>query len=247
MIKGMARWRSRRAIFLALLPLLTLVLAGLGAWHVSRARCYQWGAPLVCHVDTGGKKIVALTFDDGPVPYAIDRLLPILASHNAHATFFLTGSEMEKHPGEAARLLAAGQEIGNHSFSHQRMILHSSAWYDREIGRTNALLRREGLARPHLFRPPYGKKLIGLPQALSRAGMLTIMWDVEDPSTTDPAIYARELLAQIRPGAIILIHPMHRSNETARMALPTILSTLHQRGYTIVPVGTLLAHGKAPK
>jgi peptidoglycan/xylan/chitin deacetylase (PgdA/CDA1 family) len=171
----------------------------------------------------------------------LDAILPVLAHHDVHATFFLIGRDMEKHPGFARRLAANGHELGNHSYSHARMWFHGPAWYDREITRTDALLRHEGVTHPRLFRPPYGKKLIGLPAAVERADLLTVTWDVEEPSVADPATYARLMLAQVRPGSIILVHAMYRNSAAARQALPLLLTGLQRKGYRIVPVGTLLS------
>ena len=151
---------------------------------------------------------------------------------------------MEGREPLVRRLVAEGHEIGNHSFSHVRMTLHSAAFYDDEIQRTDAALQSAGAPRPTLFRPPYGKKLIGLPRALARSGHRMIMWDVEDPPGAEtPQDYARRMVEQARPGSILLIHLMYRSNRTAREALPLIIDGLRRRGFRMVTVGALLAAG----
>jgi peptidoglycan/xylan/chitin deacetylase (PgdA/CDA1 family) len=137
-------------------------------------------------------------------------------------------------------LLAAGHEVGNHTWSHVRMVGHGAAFYDAELARTNAALRAAG-GTPTLFRPPYGKKLIGLPRAVERAGMTMVTWDVEDPATQDPHTFARQVVAQARPGSIILVHAMYRSNTTARAALPIILDGLAAKGLRVVSVSELRA------
>jgi peptidoglycan-N-acetylglucosamine deacetylase len=105
------------------------------------------------------------------------------------------------------------------------------------------LLKTEGFAKPTLFRPPFGKRLIGLPLAVERADYRMIMWDVEDNAEQypDPKAYAADILARVKPGSIILMHPMYRHNQTARDALPLVLEGLKARGYRVVPVGELLA------
>ena len=72
-----------------------------------------------------------------------------------------------------------------------------------------------------------------------------IMWDVEDPATNDPALFAQEVVSEAKPGSIILIHAMYRSNQTARQALPKILEGLKMRGFRIVTVSQLLAERDA--
>ena len=95
-----------------------------------------------------------------------------------------------------------------------------------------------------LFRPPYGRKLVGLPLEVERAGLKTITWDVADRAEEfpEPADYARDIVERARPGSIILIHPMYRGNATAREALPMNLAQLRDRGYDIVTVSELLNH-----
>jgi peptidoglycan/xylan/chitin deacetylase (PgdA/CDA1 family) len=104
-------------------------------------------------------------------------------------------------------------------------------------------LRRAGAPKPTVFRPPFGKKLIGLPLAVERNGYRMIMWDSGDAPDRNPVIYARKVLDEVRPGSIILIHPMYSANATERAALPLILDGLAKRGFRMVTVSELLAAG----
>ena len=209
---------------------------------LSKSPCFQLAGALTCRVETD-RRIVALTFDDGPTPQGVDAVLPILDQYGAKATFFLIGRDMERHPQAARRILSAGHELGNHTFSHERNIGRSREFYRSEIERTDRLLRAAG-ADSTLFRPPYGRKLLGLPLEAERAGLHTVTWDVEDRAGQfpEPAAYAKDILDRVRPGSIILIHPMYRDNDTARAALPLILAQLRKRGYEIVTVSELLNH-----
>jgi len=230
----------RRRILIGLAAaLLVAAVAGVALWQVSRARCFVLGGDITCRVETQAP-LVALTFDDGPTELGVDAVLPVLERHGATATFFLIGKQIEERPHLAQRVKAVGHEIANHSYTHQRMMLRPAAWYDHEIARTEALLATAG-GSAGLFRPPYGKKLWGLPQAASRAGLRMVMIDVEEPTTTDPAEYAREVVAQARPGSILLLHTMYRTNQTARDALPLVLEGLKAKGLKPVTVGELLA------
>jgi peptidoglycan-N-acetylglucosamine deacetylase len=174
---------------------------------------------------------------------AVDAVLATLETRKIKATFFLIGGRMEKWPGQAKRLVEAGHELGNHSYTHTRMIGKWPSDYDAEIAHTGRLLKGEGAEEPALFRPPFGKRLIGLPMAVERAGYRMIMWDVEDSPEQypDPKDYAADILARVKPGSIILMHPMYRHNQTARDALPLVLDGLKAKGYRVVPVGKLLA------
>ena len=230
---------SRRRWLLLGLGVLVVVAAGFfAAWRISSQRCFVLTGHVTCRVETRAP-LVALTFDDGPTDLGLDSLLPELARHHARATFFVIGETVARRPDLAARLIAAGHELGDHSYTHRRMVGRPGRWYDRELALTEARLAAAG-SRSRLFRPPYGKKLVGLPLAVERHGLRMITWDVEDPAATDPAAYARQVLAEVRPGSIILMHPMYPSNATARAALPLILDGLAAKGLKAVTVGELL-------
>lgn len=232
--------RVTRILAIAALSLAVLVVLAAFTNRLSKARCFQLVGEVTCRVDTA-EKLVALTFDDGPTHEGVDAVLPILDRYGAKATFFLIGEHLERSPGQAERLLAAGHELGNHSFSHVRNIGHSRAFYADELARTSALLRAAG-QEPRYFRPPFGRRLIGLPLEVERSGLRTVMWDVEDQPErfSDPAQFAEDILARVKPGSIILIHPMYRANATARAALPLVLEGLRLRGYRAVTVSELL-------
>jgi peptidoglycan/xylan/chitin deacetylase (PgdA/CDA1 family) len=219
-----------------------LLAAAFTLFQISRARCFSLTGEAICRVETDAP-IVALSFDDGPTPEGIAWATSVLRPAHAHATFFLIGAEIPGREALVRQLLAEGHEVGNHSFSHVRMVLHSSSFYDDEIMRTDALLRGAGVSAPNLFRPPYGKKLIGLPAALARHDYRMILWDVEDPpGAATPQDYASAVVREARPGSIILMHIMYPANRVARDALPLVVRGLEARGLRIVTVGELLRH-----
>lgn len=233
---------SRRIwIGLAALLILAVVTTAI-LWRVSRERCFVLVESVTCRVETRAP-LVALTFDDGPTPLGVERVLPELERHGARATFFLTGGDADAHPELVRAIVSAGHDVGNHSYTHRRMVGRGMGFYDSEIARTQAALSRAG-ADSRTFRPPYGKKLIGLPIAVRRAGLQMIMWDVEDPPTSDPAAFASAVVASARPGSIILVHAMYPANETARDALPLILDGLAAKGLKAVTVRELIEHGQ---
>lgn len=229
----------RLLLIAAVLGVLAAIAVGL--WKLSRDRCLVLGGEVTCRVETAAP-LVALTFDDGPTDLGVDAVLPVLERNGARATFFLVGEAVERRPDLARRLTAAGHEIANHSATHRQMILRTPRWYDDELARTGRALAAAG-GTSRLFRPPYGKKLIGLPQAVGRAGLTMVTWDIEEPTATDPAVYAREVVDQAQPGSIIIIHPMYRSGEHARQALPLILYGLKAKGLRPVTASELIAAG----
>lgn len=228
----------RRAVLVGGSGFLLFLLVALAINEISKATCFTLTADVVCRVETD-QKLVALTFDDGPTDLGVNAVLPVLDHYGAKATFFLVGASPDLT--SVRRIVASGHEIGNHSLTHQRMVGRSMTFYDEEIRRTDAILRAAGAPKPTLFRPPYGKKLVGLPLAVERNDYIMVMWDSGDPPDRDPKLYAAKVLEQIRPGSITLIHPMFESRQTERDALPLILEGLKQRGYRMVTVSELLA------
>jgi peptidoglycan/xylan/chitin deacetylase (PgdA/CDA1 family) len=228
----------KRGVRIAAAVTLGAIIAAVALNKVSNAECFTLTGHAICRVDTQ-QKLVALTFDDGPTRLGVDAVLPQLEHYHAKATFFLVGASPEI--GLARRIAAQGHEIGNHSLTHKHMVGRSMGFYNEEIRQTDAILQAAGAPKPTLFRPPYGKKLFGLPLAVERNGYRMIMWDSGDPPDRDPKAYAAKVLAEVRPGSIILIHPMFQSRETERAALPLILDGLTRRGFRMVTVSELLA------
>src|SRR5688572_16198545 len=147
------------------------------------SRTFQAFGKPVARVPCAGK-YVALTLDDGPTPEGTEALLSLLERHHARATFFLVGESLERFPEAGARIAKAGHEIGNHSYSHSRMIFRSQDFIRREIERTDLAVRATGYSGEILFRPPYGKKLFGLPWYLRQTGRTTLMWSIEPEVTS---------------------------------------------------------------
>ncbi|MEV5718322.1 polysaccharide deacetylase family protein [Amycolatopsis mediterranei] len=237
--------KSRRARKWTIVVASALVVVLTGAvvlFEVSKSRTFQFFGTLVDRVETT-EKIVALTFDDGPDPAGTHAILDTLKSRQVPATFFLIGRDMAAHPDLARDIAAAGHEIGNHSFSHDRMIGVTPSWVADEVEATDALIRAAGYTGEILFRPPNGKKLFALPHYLAEHHRTTITWDVAPDSdgTPDTATVESAVLGQVRPGSIVLLHAMYGSRAQTRQALGPILDGLKQRGYRFVTVSQLLA------
>ncbi len=215
-----------------------------GALQLSNARTFQVFGDLVARVDTD-RAVVALTFDDGPTTDYTQPVLDILKAHNIRATFFLTGRETAENPQQAKAIADAGHEIGNHTWSHNRMIFVSPATVRAEIENTDAAIRAAGYQGELHFRPPYGKKLVTLPWYLAQNDRTTIMWDVEpeaDPiAAAEPRAMADYVTANATNGSIIIMHVMYESRETSRRALPALIDGLKARGFEFATVSELLA------
>jgi peptidoglycan-N-acetylglucosamine deacetylase len=227
----------------AVLAVAALLLVLYGAWRISDARSFQLFGGLVHRVGTDAP-LVALTFDDGPTPRGADSILAILTREEVSATFFFTGSELAAHADLGARFVEAGHELGNHSYSHQRMLLRRQAFIRNEVELTDSLIREAGHRGPIHFRPPYGKKLLGLPWYLRRTGRTTIMWDVEPESHPEIAQSAERIVShvanEVRPGSVVLLHVMYPSRSESLRAVEGVIQRLRQDGYRFVTVSELL-------
>jgi peptidoglycan/xylan/chitin deacetylase (PgdA/CDA1 family) len=231
-----------------ILLILAIALAALyGTYRYSKSRTHQLFGTIVDRVETD-RKVVALTFDDGPTAYAADEILASLGT--THATFFVTGFGMIDSPAVAPRLVAAGDELGNHTFHHDRLVLKSQRTIAREIEPVDALIRKAGWRGPILFRAPFCKKLVGLPWYLAKHHRIDVTWDVEPDSDsslenrTDRIV--EDVLTNTRPGSIILLHPWYHGREPTRAAIAPIIAGLRERGYDFVTVSELLALRKPP-
>jgi peptidoglycan/xylan/chitin deacetylase (PgdA/CDA1 family) len=196
--------------------------------------------------------VVALTFDDGPYPDSDHwrEVLDILRQGSARATFFVVGELAEGLPAVLEAMVAEGHEVGNHTYTHRRMVMKWPSTIRSEIERTDALIRRAGQRGTIHFRPPFCAKLVGLPLYLLRTGRQSILWDVEPEDVVSetrpgPDEIARRAVEEARPGSIVLLHVMGNANRNTRAALPRIVAGLRERGFELVTVSELLASSSA--
>jgi peptidoglycan-N-acetylglucosamine deacetylase len=235
---------------MAVLGLSALVAGGYAAWRLADSRTFQFAGELVHRVESGAP-VVALTFDDGPTLGGTESILEILEREGVRATFFFTGAELVANPGLGPRFVEAGHELGNHTYSHSRMLFRTPSFIRREVEVTDSLIRQTGYSGPIHFRPPYGKKLLGLPLYLARTGRTTIMWDVEPDSHAEVAQSAQRIVAhvldEVRPGSIILLHVMYPSRRESLAAVEGVIRGLKGRGYRLVTVSELLGPRGEPR
>ncbi len=230
----------------ALLLCLALVLAGAGTARGGFDGGTVVGAgegPLGCISRPGAiarrgppaGKEVALTFDDGPSPTQTPAILATLNRLGARATFFEEGRHVRGQEALMRRILASGDEIGNHSFHHP--IDPGEA----ELASTQAAIRGATGFTPCLFRPPYGE-LDRRERAAARAdGLQLVFWTLDSEDDHHPGVGAirRRVVRRARPGSIVLLHDGGRHPQTVA-ALPGIVEGLAARGFRLVTVSRLL-------
>lgn len=228
-----------RKLFYICIVLFLLISVLFSFYTISKSRRFQFFGDITNRVNTE-ERVVALTFDDGPTEYT-NTVLDILKEKRVSATFYVTGSDLEKHADIGAAIVEAGHDLGNHSYSHSRFLLKSQQFIDDEIQKTNELIRQAGFDGTITFRPPYGKKLLGLPWYLMTHDIETVTWDVEpDSFGTESDFIVQYTIEHTNNGSIILLHPFCASCTGQRDALPKIIDALHEQGYTFVPISELL-------
>lgn len=184
-----------------------------------------------------GNKVIALTFDDGPGPHTA-HLLDILDQYGAKATFFLIGSKVSGQASVVRSIQARGHQLGNHSWSHPELPKLSVDQIAGEIDRTNEAIRQATGVKPSILRPPYGAVNGVVLEQIRARGMSSILWSVDtrDWADRNSQIVCSRAVAGAHPGAVILMHDIH---QTSVNAVPCILSSLKQQGYSFVTIQRL--------
>jgi peptidoglycan-N-acetylglucosamine deacetylase len=193
-------------------------------------------APAGATADHGSRsgREVALSFDDGPSTKQTAAILATLSRLGAVATFFEEGRHVAGHEALMRQILAAGDEIGNHSFDHPKLPGYG------ELASTQRLIRIATGFTPCLFRPPYGLIDATVAAAARRARLETVLWDVDSHDDHHPGVAAiRHNAALAQPGSIVLMHDGGRHPQTVR-ALPGVIRRLRSRGFRFVTVTELL-------
>ena len=182
---------------------------------------------------------VALTFDDGPSPYT-DRLLGILADNDAKATFFLIGNKVAADPAAARRIAEAGMEIGSHTYAHPNMTTIPPQYIPDQLSRANDAIRSATGQTPTLWRPAGGLTDDAVNTQAARAGVAAILWDVipfDWINDSDTAATKAVLMAQIKPGSVVLFHDTYSSTVDL---VSQFIPVLRANGYHLVTVSHLL-------
>ena len=184
---------------------------------------------------------VALTFDDGPDPASTPRFLEVLAERGVHATFFVLGSMVQRAPGLAREVVAAGHELAIHGFEH-RMLLGRSPWATRDdLARAADLVADVTGFGPRFYRPPYGVLTAGALRAAARLSLRTVLWTAWGKDWTAgcsaQSVHQRVTSGRLAGGTILL----HDSDCTSAPqawrstlgALPGIVEHCHAGGLRV--------------
>lgn len=223
-------------LVLAIFLVFVFALQGTGAYAVFFGGTVR--ALPIYSVERADKKI-AITFDCAWGVEYTDKLLETLQANNATATFFMVQFWTEKYPDYVKKIDAAGCEIGTHSATHSYMSKQNEEEIKQELTASAKAITDVTGKKVDLFRAPYGDYNDLLIETSNALGYFPIQWDVDsldwkDLSATDIAL---RIVNKVSSGSIILCH--NNGLHTAE-ALPLILSTLQNKGYTFVTVGELI-------
>ena len=192
---------------------------------------------------------IAITFDDGPHPDFTPRLLDILKKENIKATFFMVGRCVVTYPDIVKRMVDEGHEVASHSWSHPLLTSLGNTSLDSQMRKTHDAIIKACGVTPTLYRPPYGASRLAQRKRIhDEFGYASILWDVDPLDWQRPRTSQKvqdRILAQTRPGSIILCHDIH---ETTVDAMPATLAQLKARGYQFMTVSQLIdLEAKTPR
>ncbi len=179
-----------------------------------------------------GKRVIYLTFDDGPHPEASHRLLDLLEREKVPASFFLLGKNVERFPEIVERLCASGHLCGNHSYSHINGLDTDAETYLADIGRAARLIPSK------YFRPPYGKMTL-LQYHRLRKEREIVMWTVmpgDFDGKVDARLLLQRMLKHLRPGTIYVLHDKASCIDKLEEALPVFIRKAREKSYTFETV-----------
>jgi len=191
------------------------------------------------------RKVVALTFDDGPNPDATPRILDTLGEKGVRATFFVLGSHAERWPELVRRMSSEGHKLGNHGYFHRKLQFKSPFYVSRDIRLGIRAIRRAGAPAPRYFRAPHGFRSPWTTPIASSYGERTVgwslgVWDSDRPGVNE---IVRRTIEGVTPGSIVLLHDGDGYNpdgdrmQTAA-ALPHIIDRLTDQGYEFATLPT---------
>lgn len=175
---------------------------------------------------------VYLTFDDGPHPTATPFILEQLKKHNAYASFFCIGKNVDLYPEIYQQVQDEGHTIGNHTFNHL------NGWFTRKDKYIDNIAQAEQVINSNLFRPPYGKITHGQASALlfARKPWTIYMWDVlsgDFDTSLAPEKCLENVISNIEPGSIVVFHDSDKAWERMSYTLPKVLEYCSDKNWKL--------------
>lgn len=232
---------SKKKVLLALslaLSVVILIVSVVFSGAISSVSGKATRALPIYRVDTEEKK-VAISFDCAWGVDYTDKLLEVMCENNVKCTFFAVEFWTKKHTEYIKKISDFGHEIGTHSATHPYMSKLTESAIIKELTSSSKAIEDITGKRVELFRPPYGDYNDLLINTASNMGLYTIQWDVDSLDWKD--LSANEITSRVtsrvKNGSIVLFH--NQGLHTAE-ALPQIIKTLKEKGFSFVPIGQLI-------
>jgi peptidoglycan/xylan/chitin deacetylase (PgdA/CDA1 family) len=221
-------------IYIAL-PVTYLLLLFYGCYYVGS----NFFIPVICSAQTE-KKVIALSFDDGPTSMNTLQILKILKDVDAEAAFFCIGSRIAQNEAILKQAYNEGHLVGNHTFSHH-------FWFDMfsaekmlaDMQATDKAMNSVIGKTPKLFRPPYGVTNPNLKKAIIQGNYIPVGWSMRSMDTVikDERKLLNKVISKIKPGAVFLFHD---TSDATVAVLPAIITHIHANGYEILRLDKML-------
>lgn len=178
---------------------------------------------------------VYLTFDDGPIPEITEWVLDQLKTHNAKATFFCIGDNIDKHPELFKKVIRDGHAIGNHTFNHLNGWKTATGAYIENTKRCDTTIEKWAInLKSKIFRPPYGKIKIAQSKEIQKLGYKIIMWDVlsaDFDQNLSKEGCLENVLSNIESGSVIVFHDSIKAFKNLEYVLPRTLAYLQENNF----------------
>ncbi|MBP2651072.1 MAG: polysaccharide deacetylase [Firmicutes bacterium] len=202
--------------------------------------------PVFSEVKTS-RKVVALTFDDGPYPPYTGQILDVLREEQVSATFFVVGKNAEKYPDLVRRIVNEGHQVGNHTYSHMDLLKADSKTIAQEVDRTSAIISDITGKETRLVRPPHGFRDAVVMEMMTKRNLSVVEWSIASRDWTNPGVdeIVNRTLSKIKNGSIILLHDgdgtaQAASREETVAAARRIIDELKNQGYIFVTVSEIV-------
>ena len=189
-----------------------------------------------------GRKVVALTFDDGPSKYT-QRYLDILSKYGARATFFCLGSQIPGNEGLVQAIKNQGSQVASHTQNHEQLTLLDPDALRSEVTQTFSAISSAGGGDTTVLRPPYGALDTSTWAASGGTFSASIIWNLDSLDWELPGVdtIVENCTLGVTSGSIILMHDGGGNRDQDVEALPRIIETLQGQGYELVTINELLA------